>query len=71
VWRLPSYRLIFPVPEGTPIERAQSAHIESGDKFYEVGDEIEHGGKLWRVTQAPLDDPTLGETSDLMVWPAE
>ena len=68
---MPSYRLIFPVPEGTPIEQAESAHIESGEKFYEVGDEIEHGGKRWRVTQAPLEEPTLGETSDLMVWPAE
>jgi hypothetical protein len=68
---VPSYRLIFPVPEGTPIEHADSAHIESGDKYYEVGDEIEHGGKLWRVTKAPLEEPTHGETAQLMVWPAE
>jgi hypothetical protein len=66
-----SYRLIFPVPEGMQIEAAETAHIESGDTLYKVGDEIKHGGKLWRVSKAPLDDPTHGETADLMVWPAE
>jgi hypothetical protein len=68
---MPSYRLIFPVPEGTPIEEAQSAHIETGDTVYEVGSEIEYRGKHWRVTKAPLEDPALGETADLMVWPVE
>jgi hypothetical protein len=68
---MPSYRLIFPVPEGTPIEAAESAHIESGDQIYGVGAKIEHRGKLWRVTKAPLEEPTHGETADLMVWPAE
>jgi hypothetical protein len=67
---MPSYRLIFPVPEGTPIERAETAHVESGDKVYKVGDEIEHGGKRWRVSKVPLEDSRLG-TGDLMVWPAE
>jgi hypothetical protein len=67
---MPRYRLIFPVPEGTPIEHAESAHIDSGDKRYEVGDEVEYRGKRWRVAQAPVEEPTLGE-SDLMVWPAE
>jgi hypothetical protein len=68
---VPSYRLIFPVPEGTPIEHTESAHFESGDKFYAVGDEIEHRGRRWRVTKAPLEEPTLGETADLMVWPVD
>ena len=68
---MPSYRLIFPVPEGTPIEDAHSAHVESGDQLYRVGDEIEHRGKRWRVTKAPLEEPTHGEVADLLVWPAE
>ena len=68
---MPGYRLIFPVPEGTPAEEAESAHIEAGDTIYKVGDEIEYRGKLWRVTKAPIEDPTHGETVDLMVWPAE
>jgi hypothetical protein len=68
---MPSYRLIFPVPEGFAIENTPTAHIETGDKVLAVGDEVEHGGKLWRVSQAPLDQPTLGETADLMVWPAD
>jgi len=67
---MPSYRLIFPVPEGVPIEQGRSVHIES-DRFYEVGDEIEHAGARWRVTQAPLEEPALGETADLLVWPVE
>jgi hypothetical protein len=68
---MPSYRLIFPVPDGTPIEFAESAHIESGDRVYAVGDEIRHRGRVWLVSQAPLEDPTHGETADLLVWPAE
>jgi hypothetical protein len=68
---MPSYRLIFPTPEGTPIENAKTAHIDSGDEVYGVGTEIKHGGKLWRVSQAPLDQPENTETADLMVWPAD
>jgi hypothetical protein len=67
---MPSYRLIFPVPEGEAIEHAHSAHIES-DKIYRAGDEVEYGGKRWRVTKAPLEDPTLGEPNDLLVWPVD
>ena len=67
---MPSYRLIFPVPEGTPIEEERSAHIET-EKRYKVGDQIEHGGRLWQVTKAPLEEPELGETADLMLWPVE
>ena len=67
---MPNYRLVFPVPEGTQVESAQTAHITS-DNFLSVGDEIEHGGTLWRVSQAPLDEPTHGETADIMVWPAD
>ena len=68
---MPNYRLILPVAEGVPSEDAESAHIDSGDKIYSVGDEIDYRGRRWRVSQAPLEDPTLGQTADLMVWPAE
>jgi hypothetical protein len=68
---MPSYRLIFPTPEGTAIENAETVIIDSSDVVYKVGDEIEHEGKLWRVSQAPVEDPALGETVDLMVWPAD
>jgi hypothetical protein len=68
---MPSYRLIFPTPEGFAIENARTAQIDTGDRILAVGDEIEHGDKLWRVSQAPLDQPTHGETADLMVWPAD
>ena len=67
---MPSYRLIFPQPEGIQIEATHTAHIETGDKIYNVGDELEHGGKRWVVTKAPLDQPSHGESEDLMVWPA-
>jgi hypothetical protein len=67
---MPNYRLVFPVPEGTQIESSETHHIKS-DTVYKVGDEIEHGGKRWRVSKAPLDDPTHGEVADLMLWPAE
>ena len=67
---MPSYRLVFPPPEGVASARAPTAHIES-DRFYEVGDEIEHGGRRWRVAEAPIDDPTPGATADLMVWPVD
>jgi chitodextrinase len=67
---MPNYRLIFPVPEGTQPESAHQALI-TNDTYYKVGDEITHGGKAWRVTQAPLDDPIHGETADLMVWPVD
>ena len=68
---MPGYRLVFPVPEGFAIENAETAHIESGDTIYKVGDEIEHGGKRWQVTMVPLDTPTKGEEPDLLVWPAD
>jgi len=68
---MPSYRLVFPAPPGTPIENSPTAHIESGDTIYEVGALIEHRGQKWRVSQAPLEDPRSGETLDLLVWPAE
>jgi hypothetical protein len=67
---MPSYRLIFPVPEGFATENAATAEVQTGDRILTVGDEIEHGGTLWRVSQAPLDQPTHGETADVMVWPA-
>jgi hypothetical protein len=39
---MPTYRLIFPTPEGTAIENAETAMIDSGDMLYDVGAEIEH-----------------------------
>lgn len=67
---MPIYRLIFPVPPNTAIENTHTSEIAS-DKIYKVGDEIEHEGKRWRVSKAPLEDPHGGQMLDLMVWPAE
>jgi len=67
---MPSYRLIFPTSPDMTIENTHTAVIES-DTFYEVGAELRHGGKLWRVSSAPVEQPTRGEIADLMVWPAE
>jgi hypothetical protein len=68
---MPLYRLIFPDPPDLPIEQTPTAEIDSGDKVYEVGSVIEHEGKRWRVSQAPVELPERGAAADLMVWPAE
>jgi len=68
---VPVYRLIFPPPVDQSIESTHTSEIDSGDKVYAVGDEIEHEGKRWRVSQAPVDLPELGASADLMVWPAD
>jgi hypothetical protein len=68
---MPNYRLIFPAPEGVRIENAETAHYDSGDQVYKVGDVIEHQGRRWQVTSTPLEEPELGATQDLMVWPVE
>jgi len=67
---MPNYRLIFPVPPDTPAANAKTAFIESKE-FIEVGARIEHGGKVWSVTQAPREQPHEGAIADLMLWPAE
>ncbi len=67
---MPRYRLIFPAPADESIESTETAEIET-DQFYEVGAELEYGGRRWCVSQAPIEQPMLGETADLMVWPAE
>jgi hypothetical protein len=67
---VPLYRLIFPTPPDRVFVDTETAEIES-DEVYEVGSEIRYGGKLWRVSQAPLEQPRNGETADLMVWLAE
>ena len=68
---MPRYRLVFPAPSDLATENTPTAYVESGDEVYGVGAVIEHRGKRWRVTQAPLEQPESGETADLMVWPAD
>ena len=67
---MPIYRLVFPPPPGSSFEQARTAEIES-DVLYKVGDTIEHDGKLWQVSQLPLDEPRFDEVVEIMVWPAE
>ena len=64
------YRLIFPNDADQSIENSRTAEIASAHP-YEVGDEIRSGGKLWRVSEAPVEQPEDGSTADLMVWPAD
>ncbi len=68
---MPFYRLIFPTPSDLALENTPTAHVDTGHKVMEVGDVIEHGGRRWRVSQAPVEQPQSGEMADLMVWPAE
>jgi hypothetical protein len=63
-----NYRLVFPT-DGRAV-KSQTARIIS-DRLYAVGDQIEHHGQLWTVSQAPLEEPDDGDTVDLMMWPAE
>jgi hypothetical protein len=65
-----SYRLLFPPDPDTAIENTATVRIES-ETVYRVGDEIDHDGKRWRVSKAPLEDPEGGSVADLMVWPAD
>jgi hypothetical protein len=67
---VPRYRLVFPPRLDAAASTSHTAEIDSGDVVYKVGDTIRHDGKLWQVSQAPLDVPELGEAVDLMVWPA-
>ncbi len=67
---MPFYRLVFPTPPDIAIENARTAHIEI-DRVLEVGDLVEHGGKRWRVSEAPVEQPESGEMADLMVWPVD
>jgi len=72
---MPRYRLIFQDPEGFALDLQGgiegTKHIDSGDEVYEVGALIEHDGKRWRVSQAPVKQPAMGEIADLMLWPAD
>ena len=69
---MPNYRLIFPAAPSLPIESSPTVVIDSGEEVYEVGAMIMYGGKMWRVSQSPVDIPERGSaTVDLMVWPAE
>ena len=67
---MPFYRLVFPPLPGSSFEQAPTAEIES-DVLYKVGDTIEHDGRLWLVSQVPLEDPGFDETVEIMVWPAQ
>jgi hypothetical protein len=67
---MPSYRLIFPTSPELALENTPTAHFES-DEQLEVGAVVEHDGKRWRVSQAPVEQPQSGETADVMVWPAD
>jgi len=67
---MPHYRLIFPTAPDEPAAYAKTAIIESKE-FIEVGARIEHGGKVWTVSQAPREQPQEGAVVDLRVWPAE
>ncbi len=64
------YRLVFPTRPDAPLEQAETAIVES-EKPYAVGDRIEHEGKVWQVTQAPMEAQHLGDFADLGVWPAD
>ena len=67
---MPRYRLVFPPPPGSSFEQAPTAEIES-EVFYKVGDTIHHEGRLWQVSQMPLEEPRFDEIVEIMVWPAE
>ena len=67
---MPRYRLVFPPPPGSSFEQAPTAEIES-EVFYKVGDTIHHEGRLWQVSQMPLEEPGFDEIVEIMVWPAE
>ena len=67
---MPRYRLVFPPPPGSSFEQAPTAEIES-EGFYKVGDTIEHEGRVWQVSQLPLEEPRFDEIVEIMVWPAD
>jgi hypothetical protein len=66
------YRISFPPPGETAAvpQRIKPVYLES-EVPYVVGSRIEHGGREWVVTLAPLDQQTLGSYADIEVWPAE
>jgi hypothetical protein len=68
---VPRYRIVFPPRPGEPAEHSPTAHVNSGDEIYEVGTLIEHHGRRWRVSQAPLEQEDGGKEADVMVWPAD
>ena len=68
---MPNYRLIFPVAEGVPSERRVGAHRQRRQDLLGWRRDRVRRGERRRVSQAPLEDPTLGQTADLMLWPAD
>jgi hypothetical protein len=64
------YRLVFPPAAGYSDVASKTAIIES-ERPYAVGEKIEFKGRLWEVTETPLDPENLGDYADLMVWPAD
>ena len=68
---MPIYRLIFPPPEGEPIEHSRTSHeYDSGDEPLAAGQVLEVGGKRWTVAQVPHELP-LGGPADVVLWRAE
>lgn len=64
------YRIVFPAVPGQQLEQAKTAMVES-EEPYVIGATIEHDGKLWQVTQLPLEAQDLGDYADIRVWPAD
>ena len=67
---MPVYRIVFPPDLGQDVVNSPTAEYESEESL-RVGDVIELDGKRWQVSSAPIDDSLLGESVDLMVWPAD
>jgi hypothetical protein len=66
------YRVHFPPGGETAAVPKTLEPIElESDVPYEVGSRIEHGGRGWVVTKAPLEQQTLGAYADIEVWPAD
>ena len=62
------YRIVFPNAPDQQLERSDTAMIEV-EEPYEVGSKITHGGKVWQVTRLPLEEQSLGDYADVLVWP--
>ncbi len=64
------YRIVFPAVADQQLERSDTVMVEV-EEPYEVGARITHGGKTWQVTKAPLEEQSLGDYADVLVWPVD